>query len=280
MTSRWAPPSASNATPATPCRAPQKSSASLFPGPWPSGMSQHQHVWVSPGQPGLGGEGGRPTPSKTHSSPAGQSDFRGDPFQPSPRPAGRREDREEERRGLLGKGHGGGGAGSRSLRRVVRKGRSHGRGRGRGRGPGGGASRGRSHSEAGAGGGGGPGRGLPGRLPWGPTETRAASFPVPCGGNLTERRGTILSPGFPEPYLNSLNCVWKIMVPEGAGIQVRAKGVPGADTAACPCPSGQVCGGGPQTEKHKSSRLRKAEGWALAPPSGKPEEGGGPGAGV
>uniref|UniRef100_A0A8C9LA03 CUB and Sushi multiple domains 2 n=1 Tax=Pavo cristatus TaxID=9049 RepID=A0A8C9LA03_PAVCR len=43
---------------------------------------------------------------------------------------------------------------------------------------------------------------------------------VPCGGNLTERKGTILSPGFPEPYLNSLNCVWKISVPEGAGIQV------------------------------------------------------------
>ncbi|KAI1231216.1 hypothetical protein IHE44_0008153 [Lamprotornis superbus] len=44
---------------------------------------------------------------------------------------------------------------------------------------------------------------------------------VPCGGNLTERKGTILSPGFPEPYLNSLNCVWKITVPEGAGIQVQ-----------------------------------------------------------
>ncbi|XP_037683717.1 CUB and sushi domain-containing protein 2 isoform X4 [Choloepus didactylus] len=44
---------------------------------------------------------------------------------------------------------------------------------------------------------------------------------VPCGGNLTERRGTILSPGFPEPYLNSLNCMWKIMVPEGAGIQIQ-----------------------------------------------------------
>lgn len=55
---------------------------------------------------------------------------------------------------------------------------------------------------------------------WEEPLTRAASFPVPCGGNLTERRGTILSPGFPEPYLNSLNCVWKIMVPEGAGIQV------------------------------------------------------------
>lgn len=44
---------------------------------------------------------------------------------------------------------------------------------------------------------------------------------MPCGGNLTERKGTILSPGFPEPYLNSLNCVWKITVPEGAGIQVQ-----------------------------------------------------------
>lgn len=59
---------------------------------------------------------------------------------------------------------------------------------------------------------------------WEEPLTRAASPspPVPCGGNLTERRGTILSPGFPEPYLNSLNCVWKIMVPEGAGIQVGA----------------------------------------------------------
>lgn len=43
---------------------------------------------------------------------------------------------------------------------------------------------------------------------------------VPCGGNLTHRTGTILSPGYPEPYLNSLNCVWKITVPEGSGIQV------------------------------------------------------------
>ncbi|MBN3309505.1 CSMD1 protein, partial [Amia calva] len=40
---------------------------------------------------------------------------------------------------------------------------------------------------------------------------------VPCSGNLTERRGTILSPGFPEPYGNSLNCVWRITVTEGAG---------------------------------------------------------------
>lgn len=47
-------------------------------------------------------------------------------------------------------------------------------------------------------------------------------FLVPCGGILTKRKGTILSPGYPEPYDNNLNCVWKITVPEGAGIQVRA----------------------------------------------------------
>uniref|UniRef100_A0A667I6B0 CUB and sushi domain-containing protein 3 n=1 Tax=Lynx canadensis TaxID=61383 RepID=A0A667I6B0_LYNCA len=44
---------------------------------------------------------------------------------------------------------------------------------------------------------------------------------VPCGGVLTKRKGTILSPGYPEPYDNNLNCVWKITVPEGAGIQVQ-----------------------------------------------------------
>nr|XP_033812744.1 CUB and sushi domain-containing protein 2 [Geotrypetes seraphini] len=51
--------------------------------------------------------------------------------------------------------------------------------------------------------------------------TSVPSCVVPCGGNLTERKGTILSPGFPEPYLNSLNCVWRITVPEGAGIQIQ-----------------------------------------------------------
>uniref|UniRef100_A0A1A8B6K6 CUB and Sushi multiple domains 3 n=1 Tax=Nothobranchius furzeri TaxID=105023 RepID=A0A1A8B6K6_NOTFU len=44
---------------------------------------------------------------------------------------------------------------------------------------------------------------------------------VPCGGVLTERRGTILSPGYPEPYSNYLNCAWRISVPEGAGIQIQ-----------------------------------------------------------
>ncbi|XP_034622788.1 CUB and sushi domain-containing protein 1-like [Trachemys scripta elegans] len=44
---------------------------------------------------------------------------------------------------------------------------------------------------------------------------------VPCNGNFTERRGTILSPGYPEPYGNSLNCVWKIIVTEGSGIQIQ-----------------------------------------------------------
>ncbi|XP_035867009.1 CUB and sushi domain-containing protein 1 [Phyllostomus discolor] len=44
---------------------------------------------------------------------------------------------------------------------------------------------------------------------------------VPCSGNFTQRRGTILSPGYPEPYGNSLNCVWRITVTEGSGIQVQ-----------------------------------------------------------
>ncbi|XP_075718053.1 CUB and sushi domain-containing protein 1 [Rhinoderma darwinii] len=44
---------------------------------------------------------------------------------------------------------------------------------------------------------------------------------VPCSGNFTDRRGTILSPGFPETYGNSLNCVWKIIVTEGSGIQIQ-----------------------------------------------------------
>lgn len=47
--------------------------------------------------------------------------------------------------------------------------------------------------------------------------------PVPCGGVLTDRKGTILSPGYPEPYANYLNCAWKISVPEGAGIQVSGR---------------------------------------------------------
>uniref|UniRef100_A0AAY4CTK9 CUB and Sushi multiple domains 3a n=1 Tax=Denticeps clupeoides TaxID=299321 RepID=A0AAY4CTK9_9TELE len=44
---------------------------------------------------------------------------------------------------------------------------------------------------------------------------------VPCGGVMTARRGTILSPGYPEPYDNNVNCVWKVSVPEGAGIQIQ-----------------------------------------------------------
>ncbi|KAM5163755.1 CUB and sushi domain-containing protein 1 [Mantella aurantiaca] len=47
------------------------------------------------------------------------------------------------------------------------------------------------------------------------------SCSVPCSGNFTDRRGTILSPGFPETYGNSLNCVWKIIVSEGSGIQIQ-----------------------------------------------------------
>ncbi|XP_032808661.2 CUB and sushi domain-containing protein 3-like isoform X1 [Petromyzon marinus] len=44
---------------------------------------------------------------------------------------------------------------------------------------------------------------------------------APCGGNLTIYTGTILSPGYPEMYDNNLDCVWRIIVPEGDGIQVQ-----------------------------------------------------------
>ena len=59
---------------------------------------------------------------------------------------------------------------------------------------------------------------------------------VPCSGNFTQRRGTILSPGFPEPYGNNLNCIWKIIVTEGSGIQ--------------------VCSQSPETPKKQSSARR------------------------
>ncbi|CAG12911.1 unnamed protein product, partial [Tetraodon nigroviridis] len=50
---------------------------------------------------------------------------------------------------------------------------------------------------------------------------RKSFLPIPCGGMLTDRKGTILSPGYPEPYANYLNCAWRISVPEGAGIQIQ-----------------------------------------------------------
>lgn len=53
--------------------------------------------------------------------------------------------------------------------------------------------------------------------------TDLSFHPVPCGGVLTDRKGTILSPGYPEPYANYLNCAWRISVPEGAGIQVSGR---------------------------------------------------------
>nr|XP_014341913.1 PREDICTED: CUB and sushi domain-containing protein 1-like [Latimeria chalumnae] len=49
----------------------------------------------------------------------------------------------------------------------------------------------------------------------------SGSHTVPCSGNFTERRGTILSPGYPEPYGNSLSCEWRILVSEGSGIQIQ-----------------------------------------------------------
>ncbi|XP_073075330.1 CUB and sushi domain-containing protein 1 isoform X2 [Manis javanica] len=75
----------------------------------------------------------------------------------------------------------------------------------------------------------------PGYLLHGSTAVRCQSVPnalaqwndtipsciVPCSGDFTQRRGTILSPGYPEPYGNNLNCVWKIIVTEGSGIQIQ-----------------------------------------------------------
>ncbi|XP_032960426.1 CUB and sushi domain-containing protein 1 [Rhinolophus ferrumequinum] len=75
----------------------------------------------------------------------------------------------------------------------------------------------------------------PGYLLQGSTAVRCQSVPnalaqwndtipscvVPCSGNFTQRRGTILSPGYPEPYGNNLNCIWKIIVTEGSGIQIQ-----------------------------------------------------------
>lgn len=66
---------------------------------------------------------------------------------------------------------------------------------------------------------------------------------VPCSGNFTQRRGTILSPGYPEPYGNNLNCIWKIIVTEGSGIQVsplcpehpNAQGLARSVFAFCVC---------------------------------------------
>uniref|UniRef100_A0A669CUG9 CUB and Sushi multiple domains 3 n=1 Tax=Oreochromis niloticus TaxID=8128 RepID=A0A669CUG9_ORENI len=60
---------------------------------------------------------------------------------------------------------------------------------------------------------------------------------VPCGGVLTERKGTILSPGYPDPYANYLNCAWKISVPEGAGIQLNT-----LHTFTCLNPESEVHG--------------------------------------
>lgn len=47
------------------------------------------------------------------------------------------------------------------------------------------------------------------------------------------RKGTILSPGYPEPYDNNLNCVWKVSVPEGAGIQVSTSSLFEASQIKC-----------------------------------------------
>ncbi|KAJ6665888.1 hypothetical protein lerEdw1_001360 [Lerista edwardsae] len=41
-----------------------------------------------------------------------------------------------------------------------------------------------------------------------------------CGGYIHGRSGTVLSPGFPDFYPNSLNCTWTIEVSHGKGVQL------------------------------------------------------------
>ncbi|CAB1312927.1 unnamed protein product [Coregonus sp. 'balchen'] len=41
-----------------------------------------------------------------------------------------------------------------------------------------------------------------------------------CGGYIFGKKGTILSPGFPDFYPNSLNCTWTIEVSHGKGVQL------------------------------------------------------------
>ncbi|KAG8124189.1 hypothetical protein E2320_019531, partial [Naja naja] len=41
-----------------------------------------------------------------------------------------------------------------------------------------------------------------------------------CGGYIYGRSGTLLSPGFPDFYPNSLNCTWTIEVSHGKGVQL------------------------------------------------------------
>lgn len=38
-----------------------------------------------------------------------------------------------------------------------------------------------------------------------------------CGGYAYGKTGTILSPGFPDFYPNSLNCTWTVEVSHGKG---------------------------------------------------------------
>lgn len=42
-----------------------------------------------------------------------------------------------------------------------------------------------------------------------------------CGGYVYGKTGTILSPGFPDFYPNSLNCTWTIEVSHGKGKIMR-----------------------------------------------------------
>ncbi|XDV50778.1 hypothetical protein PO909_019790 [Leuciscus waleckii] len=45
-------------------------------------------------------------------------------------------------------------------------------------------------------------------------------FSTLCGGYIYGKTGTVLSPGFPDFYPNSLNCTWTVEVSHGKGVQL------------------------------------------------------------
>ncbi|KAG1661332.1 Cubilin [Nymphon striatum] len=42
-----------------------------------------------------------------------------------------------------------------------------------------------------------------------------------CGGDFTRRYGTFTSPNYPSSYMNEIECIWTITVPEGSQIALR-----------------------------------------------------------
>ncbi|KAI4899114.1 hypothetical protein NFI96_028562 [Prochilodus magdalenae] len=46
-------------------------------------------------------------------------------------------------------------------------------------------------------------------------------FSAPCGGDLTNSRGELFSPQYPNNYPNNANCTWRLLAPDGQGLHLR-----------------------------------------------------------